>query len=140
MKKRIGYRAKDSISEGGATGSWGARAKFKMKKLLKIGEKQSKISSSSKIGEVRTRPVKALQNQKVNKSAKKMVATKGLSKKSLDIVNKYKKTSPSNLVEIPAKNKVYSHPGLGGRIVDKPRPDASLQRAINDWKKKKGKK
>jgi len=51
-----------------------------------------------------------------------------------------KKTSPSNLVEIPAKHKVRSHPGLGGKIVAKPRPDASLQRAISDWKKKKGKK
>ena len=42
----------------------------KFKKLLKIGEKQNKISSSSKIKEVRTRPVKALQNQKVDKSPK----------------------------------------------------------------------
>ena len=67
MKKRIGYRAKDSISEGGATGSWGARAKFKMKKLLKIGEKQSKISSSSKIGEVQTRSKKSTKNQEVTK-------------------------------------------------------------------------
>tara|TARA_R110002020_G_scaffold316373_1_gene531641 strand:- start:653 stop:985 length:333 start_codon:yes stop_codon:yes gene_type:complete len=32
------------------------------------------------------------------------------------------------------------HPGLGGKMVDKKPPDASLQRAINEWKKKKGKK
>ena len=33
---------------------------------------------------------KSLKNQKVNKGAKKLVATKGLSKKSLAIRNKYK--------------------------------------------------
>ena len=32
------------------------------------------------------------------------------------------------------------HPGLGGKMVDKKPPDASLQRAINEWKKNKGKK
>lgn len=94
MKKRIGYRAKDSISEGGATGSWGARAKFKMKKLLKIGEKQSKISSSSKIGEVQTRPVKALQNQKVNKEAKKEVPTSAVVNRISRIYKK--KKAPKN--------------------------------------------
>ena len=76
MKKRIGYRAKDSISEGGATGSWGARATFKMKKLLKIGEKQSKISSSSKIGEVQTRSKKSTKNQKVAKPTRSATEVK----------------------------------------------------------------
>ena len=56
-------------------------------KLRKIGEKA--IKSASPIKEVK-KAKKSLKNQKVNKGAKKLVATKGLSKKSLAIRNKYK--------------------------------------------------
>ena len=59
----------------------------RMGKLRKIGEKATK--SASPIKEVK-KAKKSLKNQKVNKGAKKLVATKGLSKKSLAIRNKYK--------------------------------------------------
>jgi len=56
------------------------------------GGKLGKIKvtkSASPIKEVK-KAKKSLQNQEVNKGAKKLVATKGLSKKSLAIRNKYK--------------------------------------------------
>jgi len=49
---------------------FGARGGGGKIKLRKIGEKASKVSKSKKIGEVQTRPKKALQNQKPDKSPK----------------------------------------------------------------------
>ena len=76
-----------NILKGGAGGGTRKGLIAKAKKLLKIGEKTTK--STSPIKEVK-KAKKSLKNQKVNKGAKKLVATKGLSKKSLAIRNKYK--------------------------------------------------
>ena len=90
-----------NILKGGGRGGGSKKSVIKkIKKLLKIGEKPSKVSKSAKIKEVQTKEKKSLQNQ----------------------------------------NQGPVHPGLGGKMVDKKPPDASLQRAINEWKKKKDKK
>ena len=78
-------------------------------RVSKIGENPTK--SANPIKEVK-KAKKSLQNQKVNKGAKKIVATKGLSKKSLNIVNKY------------ANNLGYDTP--------KTKYDAQIQRLVKE--------
>lgn len=78
----------------------------KFKKLLKIGEKQNKISSSSKIKEVRTRPVKALQNQTTSKVGHGEPLPK---KQANKLGKKYPTIEAINKIG-PSKNKVAGSP------------------------------
>ena len=156
-----------NILKGGGRGGGSKKGIIrKIKKLLKIGEKPSKVSRSAKIKEVQIREKKSLKNQKPDLSAKKpvkkrtdfgydkpktkydaqierlvkegrLVGDLASPKTSGDVrgVHRSKAITKAAVNKVTAKNRYTK-----SKRIPTVRSYWRMERAIGEWKKKKGKK